>query len=47
MKYYVVKPGDDPMSIALKHNVPLERLRESNKALAGDLSVGMVLRIPS
>ncbi len=46
LKYYVVKPGDDPMSIALKHNVPLERLRDSNKALAGDLAVGMVLRIP-
>ena len=46
LKYYVVKPGDDPMSIALKHNVPLERLRETNKALSGDLTVGMVLRIP-
>ncbi len=46
LKYYVVKPGDDPMSIALKHNVPLERLRETNKALSGDLTAGMVLRIP-
>lgn len=47
LKYYVVKPGDDPMSIALQHNVPLESLRAANQALAGDLSVGMVLRIPS
>lgn len=47
LKYYVVKPGDDPMSIALQHNVPLESLRAANQALAGDLNVGMVLRIPS
>lgn len=47
LKYYVVKPGDDPMSIALQHNVPLESLRAANQALASDLSVGMVLRIPS
>lgn len=47
LKYYVVKPGDDPMSIALQHNVPLESLRAANQALVGDLSVGMVLRIPS
>lgn len=46
LKYYVVKPGDDPMSIALKHNVSLESLQAHNKLTDGDLTAGMVLRIP-
>lgn len=46
LKYYVVKPGDDPMGIALKHNVSLESLRADNKLLDGELTAGMVLRIP-
>ncbi len=46
LKYYVVKPGDDPMGIALKHNVSLESLRADNKLPDGELTAGMVLRIP-
>lgn len=46
LKYYVVKPGDDPMSIALKHNVSLESLQAHNKLTDGELTAGMVLRIP-
>ena len=46
LKYYVVKPGDDPMGIALKHNVSLDCLRAGNNLPDGELTAGMVLRIP-
>ena len=46
IKYYVVKPGEDPMSIALKHNISLERLREANRLPEGELAAGTLLRIP-
>lgn len=46
MKYYVVKPGDDPMSIALKHNISLERLQAANRLPEGELTAGTMLRIP-
>ena len=46
MKYYVVKAGDEPMGIALKHNVSLESLLAANRLQNGELPVGTVLRIP-
>lgn len=46
IKYYVVKPGDDAMSIALKHNISLERLRDANRLPEGELAAGTLLRIP-
>lgn len=46
IKYYVVKPGDDAMHIALKHNISLERLREANRLPEGELAAGTLLRIP-
>lgn len=46
IKYYVVKPGDDAMSIALKHNISIERLRDANRLPEGELAAGTLLRIP-
>lgn len=46
IRYYVVKPGDDAMHIALKHNISLERLREANRLPDGELAAGTLLRIP-
>lgn len=47
LKYYVVKPGDQPMSIALQNNVSLEKLLAANHIGEGELKPGSVLRIPS
>lgn len=46
IRYYVVKPGDDAMHIALRHNISLERLQEANKLPDGELAAGTLLRIP-
>ncbi len=46
MRFYVVKPGDQPMSIALKNNISLESLLAANRITEGDLKAGTVLRIP-
>lgn len=46
IKYYVVKPGDDAMSVALKHNISIERLRDANRLPEGELAAGTLLRIP-
>lgn len=46
IKYYVVKPGDDAMHIALRHNISLERLREANHLPDGEPAAGTLLRIP-
>lgn len=46
IKYYVVKPGDDAMHIALKHNISLEKLREANHLPDGEPTAGTLLRIP-
>lgn len=47
IKYYVVKPGENAMSIALKHNISIERLKEANRLPEGELAAGTLLRIPS
>lgn len=46
MRFYVVKPGDQPMSIALKNNISLESLLAANRITEGELTAGTVLRIP-
>lgn len=46
MRFYVVKPGDQPMSIALKNNISLESLLAANRITEGELKAGTVLRIP-
>lgn len=47
IKYYVVKPGDQAMTIALQNNVSLEKLLAANHIVEGELKPGAVLRIPS
>ena len=46
MRFYVVKPGDQPMSIALKNNISLVSLLAANRITEGELTAGTVLRIP-
>lgn len=46
IKYYIVKPGDQAMGVALQHNVSLESLLECNRLNDGEVTAGMVLRIP-
>lgn len=47
LKYYVVQDGDEPLAIALKHNVSLDNLLAKNSLRDGQLEAGRVLRIPS
>ncbi len=46
MKYYVVKPGEELMNIALKNNISPEKLLAANNLSGGEPQAGTVLRIP-
>lgn len=43
---YTVKRGDNLSIIALRHNVPVQQIRESNQLTSDRLQIGQQLRIP-